>query len=78
MSPMSQEATGNGNQDNGTARAIVKGVSIGLPVAIVGLTLALWLITDLGLAGSFVTAILPGILLGGFGGGLAAMLATMK
>ena len=58
-------------------RAIAKGAAIGFPVCIVGITLAVFLITDLDLAESFATAILPGILLGGFGGGFAGMAATM-
>ena len=58
-------------------RAIVRGVVIGLPVAIVGLTIGVWLITDNDLFDSFATAILPGVLLGAFGGGFAGMAATM-
>lgn len=58
-------------------RAIMRGIGIGLPVVIVGLTIAVWLITDLDLANSFATAILPGVLLGAFGGGFAGMAMTM-
>ena len=58
-------------------RAIVRGVAIGLPVVIVGLTLAIWIFTKNDLADSFATAILPGVLLGAFGGGFAGMAATM-
>ncbi|MGD2102562.1 MAG: hypothetical protein PVG83_10045 [Acidimicrobiia bacterium] len=58
-------------------RAIVRGVAIGFPSSIVFLTLAVWLITDLDLADSFATALLPGVLLGGFGGGFAGVAATM-
>jgi len=39
--------------------------------------LAVWLITDLDLKDAFVTALLPGVLLGGFGGGFAGVAATM-
>ena len=59
-------------------RAIVKGVTIGFPACIIGLTLAVWLITDLDLGDSFNTALLPGILLGGFAGGFAGMAMTME
>lgn len=59
-------------------RAIVRGVIIGFPACIVGLTLAVWVITDLDLANSFVTAILPGVLLGGFAGGFAGVASTME
>ena len=58
-------------------KAIVRGVTIGLPTAIVGLTVTVWLITDLDLGNSFATALLPGVLLGGFAGGFAGMAMTM-
>lgn len=58
-------------------RAIARGVTIGFPVCLIGLTIAVWLITDLDLADSFATALLPGILLGGFAGGFAGVAATM-
>ena len=57
---------------------MAKGAGIGIPVAIVFLTLAVWLITDLGLIDSFVTAVLPGILLGGFAGGFVGIAANME
>ena len=59
-------------------RAIVRGVIIGFPACIVGLTLAVWAITDLDLGNSFATAILPGVLLGGFAGGFAGVASTME
>lgn len=59
-------------------KAVAKGVLIGFPVCLVGLTLAIWLITDLDLVDSFATALLPGILLGGFAGGFAGVAATME
>lgn len=58
--------------------AIVKGVLIGVPVTLVGLTLGIMLITDNDLVTSLATAILPGILLGTFGGGFAGMAMTME
>lgn len=58
-------------------KAIVRGVKIGFPTAIVGLTLVVWLITDLDFADSFATALLPGVLLGGFAGGFVGMALTM-
>lgn len=59
------------------ARAIARGVGIGFPVCLVGLTIAIWLITDLDIVDSFATALLPGILLGGFAGGFAGVASTM-
>ncbi|HEU4917322.1 MAG TPA: hypothetical protein VFV13_12250 [Acidimicrobiia bacterium] len=57
--------------------AIIRGVLIGIPVVLVGLSVGIWLITDLDFFESITTALLPGILLGAFGGGFAGMAATM-
>jgi hypothetical protein len=46
-------------------------------MALIGLTLGIYLITDNTLAVSAETAVLPGILLGTFAGGFAGMAATM-
>lgn len=59
-------------------KAILKGIIVGVPVVLVGLTLAIWLITDNDLADSIATALLPGILLGVFGGGFAGMATAME
>ncbi len=59
-------------------KAIVRGVVIGLPTGIFGLTLGVWLIADVDFAVAFATAILPGVLLGVFGGGFAGMALTME
>lgn len=59
-------------------KAVVRGVAIGFPVCLLGLTVAVWLITDLDIVDSFATAVLPGILLGGFAGGFAGVAATMN
>jgi hypothetical protein len=58
--------------------AIIRGILIGIPVVLVGLSIGIWLITDLDIFESLTTALLPGILLGAFGGGFAGMAATMK
>jgi len=58
--------------------AIIRGIVIGIPVALIGLTIAIWLITPLDIAESALTALLPGILLGAFGGGFAGMAMTMR
>lgn len=64
--------------DSRFGRAIVKGMLIGIPVMLVGLTLGIWLITNNDLADSFATALLPGVLLGTFGGGFAGMAVAME
>lgn len=58
--------------------AILRGALIGLPVVLVGLTLVVWAITNNDLADSFATAVLPGVLLGVFGGGFAGMAVSME
>jgi hypothetical protein len=58
-------------------KAITRGVAIGLPVGIVAMTLAVWLITDLDIFDSFATAIMPGVLLGSFAGGFVGTVTGM-
>ena len=58
--------------------AIIRGIIIGVPVTLVGLTIGIWLITDQDIFVSIATALLPGILLGAFGGGFAGMAMTMR
>lgn len=58
--------------------AILRGALIGLPVVLVGLTLVVWTITNNDLGDSFATAVLPGVLLGVFGGGFAGMAVSME
>jgi uncharacterized membrane protein YbhN (UPF0104 family) len=64
--------------DGRMGRAIVRGILIGIPVVLIGITLMVWLITDNDIFDSIATAILPGILLGTFGGGFAGMAMTME
>lgn len=64
-------------RDARMGKAILRGVAIGFPAAIVFITGVIFLITDLDLGDSFATALLPGILLGGFGGGFAGVAANM-
>ena len=70
---MAEHESTSGN----TGKAITRWVAIGVPVGIVGLTLAVWLITDLDIFDSFATAIMPGVLLGAFSGGFVGMTASM-
>lgn len=71
----------HGDESSSDARmgiAVLRGVTIGIPVAIVGLTVAVWLITRMDLADSFATAFLPGVLLGGFAGGFVGLTRSME
>lgn len=65
------------NLDARMGKAILRGVAVGFPAAVVFLTGVVFVITDLDLADSFATALLPGILLGGFGGGFVGVASTM-
>ncbi len=67
----------DGSSDSRMGRAILRGVAIGFPVAVLFLTAVVFVITDLDLGDSFATALLPGILLGGFGGGFVGVASTM-
>lgn len=69
--------TDDNDRDSRMGKAIIRGVAIGFPAAVLFLTAVVFLITDLDLGDSFATALLPGILLGGFGGGFAGVAATM-
>lgn len=66
------------SDDAAAGRKIIRWAAIGIPTVVFGLTLAVWVITDLDLFHSFATAILPGVLLGAFGGGFAGMAMTMN
>ena len=63
--------------DGGMGKAVIRGISLGIPAAIAFLTLAVWLITSMDFGDSFATALLPGVLLGGFAGGFAGVALTM-
>jgi hypothetical protein len=63
--------------DGRMGKAVIRGISLGIPAAIAFLTLAVWLVTSMDFADSFATALLPGVLLGGFAGGFAGVALTM-
>ncbi len=60
-----------------SGQAIARGAIIGVPVGIVGVTIAVWLITGLDLSECLATAIMPGVLLGAFSGGFVGMTMSM-
>lgn len=66
-----------GNIDLVFGQAVMKGALVGLPVMIVFMSAAVWAMTDQSLETSIVTALLPGVLLGVFGGGFLGMLRAM-
>lgn len=65
------------HEDLRMAKAVGRGVMVGLPIALVGLTLVVKLITGQDLPDSIATSLLPGVLLGVFFGGFVGMVKTM-
>lgn len=65
------------SNDARMGKAILRGVVIGLPTGVIGLMVVVWLITDVDWGDAFATALLPGVLLGVFGGGFVGITATM-
>ncbi len=65
------------HEDLRMARAVGRGVIVGLPIALVGLTIVVRLITGQDLPDSIATSLLPGTLLGVFFGGFVGMVRTM-
>ncbi len=62
--------------DRRLGRGIARGAAIGVPVSIIFLMLSVWLITGNDIFDSLATALLPGVLLGVFGGGFVGMIAS--
>lgn len=58
-------------------KAIIRWGGISIPLAIVFLTVVVYFLGNVPWNEAFTTALLPGILLGGFGGGFAGMAMTM-
>jgi len=65
-------------QPDPMGRAILRGIMIGIPTVLVGLTFGILAITDLDFFEALTTALLPGVLLGAFGGGFAGTATTMR
>lgn len=65
------------NIDLAFGKAVVRGALVGLPLMVVFLSAAVWLITEQSLATSITTGLLPGVLLGVFGGGFVGVLRAM-
>jgi hypothetical protein len=75
--PMTHSDENDHSDDSRMGKAVVRGVILGVPIAIVALALVVWGITDLDLGDSLTTALLPGVLLGAFAGGFAGVALTM-
>ncbi len=72
---------GGGSHDAGSdlafGVAIMKGAIVGLPLMVVFITVAVWLMTDQSWETSIATSLLPGVLFGVFGGGFLGMLRAL-
>ncbi len=68
---------GEENTDLAVGMAVAKGALAGIPIMLVFISAAVWLITDQSAAVSIVTAMLPGVLFGAFGGGFLGILRAM-
>ena len=66
------------NIDLAFGKAVGKGALIGLPVTVVLITLAVFLMTDQALTDAIATSLLPGTLMGVFGGGFIGTVSAMK
>jgi hypothetical protein len=69
------EQESNGPDPMGAA--ILRGILIGIPTVLVALTFGIWAIADVDFFEALTTALLPGVLLGAFGGGFAGTAMTM-
>lgn len=68
--PLEHEEDAN---DGKFGRSVVLGAAIGLPVAFVIITLAVWLMLDVDLDEAVAISLWPAILTGGFGGGFVGV-----
>ena len=66
------------NTDLTFVLAVAKGAMLGLPLMIVFMCAAVWFITDESVGTAIATGLLPGVLLGVFGGGFVGMLGAIK
>ncbi|MDE0169322.1 MAG: hypothetical protein OXS29_07370 [bacterium] len=58
--------------------AVLKGALVGLPLMVVFVSAAVWLVTGQSLETSIVAGLLPGVLFGVFGGGFIGMIRAME
>ena len=66
------------NMDLVFGKAVARGAMMGLPVMLVFISVAVYLITDQTIADSITTSLLSGILLGVFSGGFLGAISAMR
>lgn len=59
--------------DGRFGRSVMLGAAVGLPIAFVVLTLAVWLLLDVGLDEAVAISVWPALLTGGFVGGFVGV-----
>ena len=64
--------------DSRMGKAITRGILTGIPVSVLLLAAAIWLLGGEEIGDALATSLLPGTLLGVFGGGFAGMALTME
>jgi multidrug efflux pump subunit AcrB len=76
---MSEQHTAEAATDHESRmmKAIVRDITIALPVALILVTVALMVFADNGLGTAVATAVLPGVLIGVFFGGFSGTARTM-
>ncbi len=76
---MSAEVSTEPSTDDSTfGRSVALGAAIGIPVAFVLITLAVWLMLDVGLGEAVAISVWPSLLTGGFGGGFIGVVRAAK
>jgi len=75
--PMAHSEDQGASADARVGKSVARGIGIGLPLGVIGMTLVVWLITDLDLGDSFAAGLLPGIMFGAFAGGFAGITLSM-
>jgi hypothetical protein len=75
MTTETNEAQHRGEVDEKKfGRSIAMSITVGTPVAIIFIVLAMWIFTDSDLGRAFATGIWPGVLTGVFGGGFVGVI----
>jgi preprotein translocase subunit SecF len=64
--------------DGKFGRSVVRGAGVGIPVAFVVITLAVWLILDVSFGKAVAISAWPAFLTGGFGGGFVGVVRGSK
>ncbi|MDH3262068.1 MAG: hypothetical protein OEM81_14925 [Acidimicrobiia bacterium] len=59
-------------------RSVARGAALGIPIALIVITLAVWLLLDVGIGEALLISAWPALLTGGFGGGFVGVVRGAK